>query len=163
MTVGSPLSALQSAWQACTAHPDGQAAGVGIDLVEVEPLRRLVQSGGAAFLDTAWTPREQHDANGQPEGLARKWAAKEAVMKTLQRGIGDLDPLDIEIVTTDAGAPGVKLHRAARAAAWHKEIGQWHLSVTHEGGWAAAIAIALPRLPQRAGATITSPAGDLHG
>jgi holo-[acyl-carrier protein] synthase len=163
MTAGSPLGALQSAWQASTVGPNGPAAGVGIDLVEVEPLRQLVRSGGTAFLDTAWTSREQHDANGQPEGLAGKWAAKEAVMKTLQRGIGDLDPLDIEIVTTDVGAPGVKLHRAAQAAAWHKEIGQWHLSVTHEGGWAAAIAIALPRPVRRVGATITPGAGDHYG
>jgi holo-[acyl-carrier protein] synthase len=145
MTAGSPLGALRSAWQASATGSADQPAGVGIDLVEIEPLCQLMQSGGAAFLDAAWTLREQHDANGQPEGLAGKWAAKEAVMKTLQRGIGELDPLDVEIVTTQLGAPGVELHRAARAAARHKKIGQWHLSVTHEGGWAAAIAIASPR------------------
>jgi len=44
-------------------------------------------------------------------------------------------------------------------AARHKKIGQWHLSVTHEGGWAAAIAIASPRHIRSAGATITSPEG----
>jgi len=86
MTAGSPIGALRSAWQAGAAGSAAQPAGVGIDLVEVEPLRQLVESGGAAFLNAAWTAREQHDANGQPEGLAGKWAAKEAVMKTLQRG-----------------------------------------------------------------------------
>jgi holo-[acyl-carrier protein] synthase len=141
MTASSPLHALQSAWHA-SIGPMGQSAGVGIDLVEVEPLRQLVESGGPAFLHAAWTARERRDANGRPEGLAGKWAAKEAVMKALQRGIGEIGPLDVEIVTTPLGAPAVELHRAARAAARNRKIATWHVSVTHEGGWAAAIAIA---------------------
>jgi holo-[acyl-carrier protein] synthase len=141
MTTSSPVYALQSAWHAGIG-PVCHAAGVGIDLVEVEPLQQLLESGGRAFLDAAWTAREQRDANGQPEGLAGKWAAKEAVMKALQLGIGDMDPLDVEIITMPLGAPVVELHRAARAVAKDRKIETWHISVTHEGGWAAAIAIA---------------------
>lgn len=163
MTASSPLEAMWSAWHASAAASVGQPAGVGIDLVEVEPLRRLVESGGPAFLDAAWTVREQQDANGQPEGLAGKWAAKEAVMKTLQRGIGDMDPLDVEIVATQWGAPVVELHRAAQATARHKKIAHWHLSVTHEGGWAAAIAIASSRRIRGADAAIAPQGGENRG
>ena len=53
-----------------------------------------------------------------------------------------MDPRDVEIVTTPRGAPQVELHRSARAIAKRQRITTWHLSVTHEGGWAAAIAIA---------------------
>lgn len=141
MTAPPPIGALRAAWQASIKATE-QAGGVGIDLVEVEPLRQLLVSGGRAFLDAAWTAREQRDANRQAEGLAGKWAAKEAVMKALGHGIGDMDPRDVEIVTAPQGAPQVDLHRSARAVAKQHHITTWHLSVTHEGGWAAAIAIA---------------------
>src|SRR5262249_49745395 len=162
MSVGSPLSALQSAWRA-SAGPIGQAVGVGIDLVDGEPLRRRVAAGGSAFLDAAWTAREQRDANSQPEGLAGKWAAKEAVMKALQHGIGDLEPLDVEIVSTPLGAPAVQLRRTARAIARRRRIATWHVSVTHEGGWAAAIAIASQHRVQLADAAVMAQEGSHSG
>jgi holo-[acyl-carrier protein] synthase len=137
-----PIGALASAWQASIGAM-GQASGVGIDLVEVEPLRQLLAAGGRPFVDAAWTAREQRDTNRQPEALAGKWAAKEAVMKALQHGIGDMDPRDVEIVTTPIGAPRVELHRAARSIAKQNRITTWQVSVTHDGGWAAAIAIAV--------------------
>lgn len=140
MTAVSPVQALQSAWNECVEFAD-QAAGAGIDLVEVEPLRQLMEAGGKGFVDAAWTAREQREANHQPEGLAGKWAAKEAVMKVLKHGIGELDPRDVEIVTDHSGAPRVELHRGARTMAKQRKLINWHLSLTHEGGWAAAIAI----------------------
>jgi holo-[acyl-carrier protein] synthase len=141
VTSQPPIGALASVWQASIEAMD-QASGVGIDLVEVEPLRQLLAAGGRSFVDAAWTAREQRDTNRQAEALAGKWAAKEAVMKALQHGIGDLDPRDVEIVTTPIGAPRVELHRGALSIAKRHRITAWHLSVTHEGGWAAAIAIA---------------------
>lgn len=154
MTTTSPMRALQSAWQAII-EPVVVAAGAGIDLVEVEPLRQLIEAGGEGFLDAAWTAREQRDANGQAEGLAGKWAAKEATMKVLQRGIGDLDPRDVEIVTESSGAPRVELHRAARTIARRRRIATWHVSLTHEGGWAAAIVIASSLRTTLAGTAVT--------
>lgn len=162
MSADLPLSALQSAWHS-SIGPTGQVVGIGIDLVEVEPLRQLVESGGSAFLDFAWTAREQRDSNSQPEGLAGKWAAKEAVMKALQQGIGELEPLDVEIVTTPLGAPAVRLHRAARVMAKKRAIATWYVSVTHEGGWAAAIAIASQRHAQLTDAAVTVQEGSHDG
>lgn len=140
----SPRQALQAAWEASLGSI-GQAVGIGIDLVEVEPLRQLIEAGGSEFLDAAWTAEEQQETNAQAEGLAGKWAAKEAVMKALGHGIGDLGPLDVEIVCTPLGAPDVRLHRAARTIARNQKVGNWCISITHEGGWAAAIAIATLR------------------
>ena len=159
---GAPVGALQSTWQA-SIGPVGQAAGVGIDLVEVEPLRQLVEHGGSAFIEAAWTKREQRDANCLAEGLAGKWAAKEAVMKALQRGIGDMDPRDVEIVTNASGAPGVELHRKARVIAKSRRIAGWHVSVTHDGGWAVAIAVALSHRPKLADTVTTTLEGRNFG
>lgn len=162
MTTASPMQALQSAWQAAIELAD-QAAGAGIDLVEVEPLRQLVEAGDDTFVDAAWTDREQRDANGQPEGLAGKWAAKEAVMKVLQHGIGDIDPLDVEIITEPSGAPKVELHRGARTIARRRRITTWHVSLTHEGGWAAAIVIASSLRATLAPTAVTNHERRKHG
>lgn len=148
MTGTSPLAALQSVWRASVEIDDPPTA-IGIDLVEVEPLAQLVEAGGPFFANAAWTARERREANGQPEALAGKWAAKEAVMKALQRGLGDIDPKDIEIISNASGAPGVELHRSARSTAKSRQITAWTVSVTHEGGWAAAIALGSDRHNER--------------
>jgi holo-[acyl-carrier protein] synthase len=147
VTPESPVIALTCVWQS-SVMATGHAAGVGIDLVEVGPLRDLLVAGGQSFLDAVWTELEQQGANKQPLALAGKWAAKEAVMKALQHGIGEMEPLDVEIVTTAVGAPQVQLYRAARTIAERLQVMSWHLSVTHEGNWAAAIAVASLLPPQ---------------
>ena len=92
--------------------------GVGIDLVEVEPLRQLRRVGGRSFVDAAWTaPESSETPTANRKALAGKWAAKEAVMKALQHGIGDIDPRDVEIVASRLAHLEVELHRAARAIA----------------------------------------------
>ena len=69
------------------------------------------------------------------ESLAGLWAAKEAVLKALGTGIAF--PLrDIEIGHTPSGQPTVLLHGQARELG-----GSFMVSVTHENGMAAAVAI----------------------
>lgn len=138
---GSPIAAIETAWSAA-AGSFGATAGVGLDVVETAALENLITAGGAAFLDAAWSTREQHDADGAAERLAVRWAAKEAVMKALQCGLGDLEPLDIEIRTSADGSPSVVLHGNARAAASALDVKGWHVSLCHEQGWAVAIAVA---------------------
>lgn len=144
----TPVAAVASAWNASTASITSATAtaGAGIDLVEMATFTSLHATGGRAFLDNGWTRAEQRDAQGSPERLAARWAAKEAVMKALRCGLGDLDPLDIEILTETDGAPRVVLQRNALVAANALAVARWHLSLCHEDGWAAAIVIA-ERLP----------------
>lgn len=144
----SPLAAIRSAWSA-VAGADGTTGGIGIDVVDTEPLRELIAAGGAVFVDSAWSATEQHDAEGSIERLATRWAAKEAVMKALRCGLGDIGPLDIEIRTGDDGAPDVVLHGNARDAAISRGLHRWHISMCHEQGWAVAIAIAEQALSTR--------------
>jgi holo-[acyl-carrier protein] synthase len=162
VTATSPLSALQSVWSDAL-EAVGSTIGVGIDLVEVVPVRELIDAGGSAFVDAAWSRGEQTEANGQAEVLAGKWAVKEAVMKALQHGIGELDPCDIEVLTTDAGAPRIELHQAARTFALDRKIAAWHVSLTHEEGWAAAIVIASPRHLWVADGFDTTEGGGING
>lgn len=140
----TPVTVLASAWNASLGaiSSDAATAGAGIDLVNMASFAILHETGGRAFLENGWTDAEQRDAQGSLERLAARWAAKEAVMKSLQRGLGDLDPLDIEILTESGGAPRVVLHRSALAAASALGIARWHVSLCHEEGWAAALAVA---------------------
>lgn len=138
---GSPLTAIRSAWSASVGSL-GAIAGAGIDLVESSAFAALLATGGSAFVDNGWSSREQHDAEGSEERLAVRWAAKEAVMKALHCGLGDLDPLDIEILNDPDGAPRVVLHRNALSSESMLQIKDWHLTLCHEDGWAVAIAIA---------------------
>ena len=125
--------------------PSSEIAGIGVDLVDVEVMEGLLTSGKQPFLDTGWTDTEQRDTDGESEGLAARWAAKEAVMKALERGLGDVDPLDIEITCGSSGAPEVQLRDSAAKAADLAGVERLHVSMSHEQGWAVAFAVALPR------------------
>ncbi len=150
----TPVAVLAAAWNASLPLITSAAAtaGAGIDLVNLAAFASLYQTGGQAFLENGWTNAEQHDAQGSLERLAARWAAKEAVMKALRCGLGDLDPLDIEVLTELDGAPRVVLHRNALAAATALGVARWHVSLCHEDGWAAALAIA-ERSPATSGPT----------
>lgn len=145
----TPIAALASVWSAAVSSADssGSTLGAGFDLVNLKSFAALHESGGSAFLEAGWTASERADAEGSSERLAARWAAKEAVMKALRRGLGDVDPLDVEILTASSGAPLVVLHRSALQVANALGVAEWHISMCHEEGWAAALAIAERVLP----------------
>ncbi len=120
----------------------GDIEGVGLDLVDVTLMRDLLADGGDEFLLANWTVTERSDSRNDPARLAGRWAAKEAVMKSLGAGIGEIDPIDIEIVTLASGAPMVVLRARAAEVAREQYLTVCLVSITHEDGWAAAIAIA---------------------
>ena len=136
----SPLPAVRAAVEQLLGEP----VGVGIDLVDIDVLRALVDDGGPTFVDAYWTSTEQAITEGDVTRLAGRWAAKEAVMKSMSFGVGEVDPIDIEIDATASGAPQVVLHAEAADHARTLGIGACLVSITHEAAWAAAIAIALP-------------------
>jgi holo-[acyl-carrier protein] synthase len=120
--------------------------GVGIDVIEVERMRKTVDRHGSRFLDHVFAPSELDRA---PEGpaaaayFAGRWAAKEAVSKALGTGIGrDCAWTDIRILRDPTGKPLVDLHGAGAATAARLCIHHVHLSISHTGGLACATAVA---------------------
>src|SRR5688500_1864409 len=67
---------------------------VGLDLVEIDRIKRILERHGERFLTRVYTEREILDSEGRTESLAARFAAKEAVMKAL--GTGAMDFRDIE-------------------------------------------------------------------
>ena len=139
----SPAVALADAFETSVLTKGyADIVGVGVDVVSVPRLSRLVAEGGRAFLDRCWTPDECTEADGDPERFATRWAAKEAVMKCLGLGISELDPRDIEVVSSESGVPSVVLRGSAGKRARSLGISKSHVSASHESGWAVAIAVA---------------------
>jgi holo-[acyl-carrier protein] synthase len=122
----------------------GGVVGVGVDLCEVERMRRtLARTPG--FADRVYTEAEQDYCRRRrdpAERFAARFAAKEAVLKALGAGIGSCSLRDIEVVRAESGAPSLVLHGRAAALAADRGVTAWHLSLTHTATLAEAIAIA---------------------
>jgi holo-[acyl-carrier protein] synthase len=111
------------------------AAGIGIDLVEIERVERALERR-PRLADRLFTPAEMAYARERARPgrhLAARFAAKEAVIKALGQGV----PLrEIEV---EAGEPPqVQLHGRAAEVAGDSDIA---ISLTHSRENAAAVAI----------------------
>ncbi len=76
-------------------------------------------------------------------GLAARFAAKEAVMKALGVGLGAFAFRDVEVVRAPSGAPSLRLTGRAADLAARRGVTSWHVSLTHSGLVAEAVAVAL--------------------
>ena len=110
--------------------------GVGVDVVEVARLGRSLERT-PALLDRLFTTAEQKVE--KLESLAARFAAKEAVAKVL--GAPGLAWVDAEVVRLENGAPTLVLHGDALAHATSMGISRWHVSLSHDGGFATAFVI----------------------
>ncbi len=117
--------------------------GLGMDLVSVERIaRQLALPTADRFLKRVFTPGEQSFCDrfrDRANRYAARFAAKEATSKALgvPAGIGFLD---VEVVRGE-GAPRLVLAGAAARAAATLGATKVHLTLTHDGGMAAAAVI----------------------
>lgn len=118
--------------------------GIGIDLVELPRIARLHARHGEAFERRFCRPGERLERRGEAlvQHLGGLFAAKEAVLKALGTGWAQgLGLLQVEVARGDGGAPCVRLHGEAERRAAALGVGRIHLSITHERGHAAAVAV----------------------
>lgn len=119
--------------------------GVGVDLVDVARLERVLNRFGDRLLQKLFLPSELSHCSrkrSRAECLAATFAVKEAFLKALGTGLGKgIKWLDMEVVREQAKAPRLRL----RGRAWEilHEMGGKSLlvSISHEGGLAAAIVL----------------------
>ena len=121
--------------------------GIGVDLVENERMRAVLDRWGAHFKSRVFLPAEQCycEACGRPwQHYAGRFAVKEAVSKALGTGIGQpVGWLDIEVVRGASGAPAVQLHGGARKLACRRGAGRVLVSLAHTRNYAVAQAVLL--------------------
>ncbi len=119
--------------------------GVGTDLVEVDRVRAALERQPGLrtrlFTEAEWRYAARH-RDPHPH-LAARFAAKEAVMKALGRGMSSMGFAEIEVIRDESGAPSVLLHGAAAAIGAERGVAAWHLSLTHTDALAQAVAVAV--------------------
>lgn len=120
----------------------------GIDLVEVARIERALARHGDRFLERVYTPREVRAGRGRAPELAARFAAKEAVSKALGVGMRIMSPLgiaweDVETLNERSGKPYLVLSGRAQALADELGLTTWSVSLSHDGGIAAAVVVAL--------------------
>lgn len=116
----------------------------GVDLVDIDQTSTMLGGeAGANFRDTCWTTAEQNECGGRVDRLSTRWAAKEATMKALGMGFGDIDPLAVEVVTDEDGRPQLRLHGPAAERARRLGLTTWSVSLSHEGSMAIALVVAV--------------------
>jgi holo-[acyl-carrier protein] synthase len=117
----------------------------GVDLIEIERIRRAVDRHGDRFLTRVFTAAEVAQSCGRLESLAGKFAAKEAAAKALGTGVwrNGIGWLDFEVAKDpESGAPAVWLHRAAAERAAAMGLNDWALSISHDRSHAIAFVVA---------------------
>ncbi|NLG25216.1 MAG: holo-ACP synthase [Clostridiales bacterium] len=114
--------------------------GVGLDLCDVGRIGRALNN--PRFLQRIYTERERSQIErGGAQTAAGLFAAKEAVAKALGTGFSGFMPWDVEVARDDLGRPCAALSRGALARMEALGGRSVLVSITHSGGFAAAVAI----------------------
>lgn len=120
-------------------------SGLGTDVVEVSEMRSaLARRPGLRerlFTEAEWDYAQRH--RDPIPHLAARFAAKEAVMKSLGRGIGAMGFNEIEVRHLDGGAPVVTLTGRAAAVALEAGVDRFEISLTHTRTIAQATVLAV--------------------
>jgi holo-[acyl-carrier protein] synthase len=124
----------------------------GVDVIEISRIAAAVERWGQPMLDRVWTPTEQRFCRGRAPELAARFAAKEAISKTLGTGIRGIRWREMEILPDRRGKPLVFLHGGARERATAIRLTRWAVSLTHGRDLAIAFVVASGD-PPRNGAT----------
>jgi len=74
--------------------------------------------------------------------LAARFAAREAVMKSLGLGLGAFGFHDVWVERAESGAPSLMVTSAAAELAAAAGVARWHLSLTHSDLVAVAYVVA---------------------
>ncbi len=119
------------------------ARGVGVDVVDVARFA-LALERHPRIVERLFTEGERRDGRGRTERLAARFAAKEAVMKSLGVGLGSVPWRSIEVVKERSGQPRIVLHAAAAELAARRGVAEVLISLTHSDLSAIAVALAEP-------------------
>lgn len=125
--------------------PARSVIGIGNDLVDLDRFREVLERT-PTIVDRVFTEAEQRYARlrrDPTERFGARFAAKEATMKALGVGLGEVVMRDIEVVRAESGAPSLLLHGSAAAMAEERGVQRWLLTISHTDHLAQAIVVAL--------------------
>ena len=117
------------------------SVSVGVDIVEIERIKKAVSVYNDVFLTRVYTNTELNYCKNKPSRLAARFAAKEAVMKVLGIGALGMNWREIEVVSTENGPPEIQLYGKIKDKASVIGITGLSLSLSHEKKYAVACVI----------------------
>ena len=126
--------------------------GLGTDIIEVPRIGEMIERHGELFLQRVFTEQEIvycQERKAAIQHYAGRWAAKEAVMKTLGTGFTKgIGWTEIEVVSQRSGQPIIRLSGTTAHYAEGLGIDEILISISHCRAYATATAIAVQRLPR---------------
>ena len=121
--------------------------GNGVDIVEVNRIRKSIRKWGRHFLSKVFTLRELQyvqKKKNRYESLAARFATKEAVVKAFRERIDrPLSLRQIEVVNTKEGVPKIVLHApdGKGSLRLQKDVGEVVVSMSHSKSYAVGTAL----------------------
>jgi holo-[acyl-carrier protein] synthase len=119
--------------------------GTGVDVVEIERFRKVMERLKDRFIRRVFTEDEQQFCLSHRDPVphfAVRFAAKEALFKALGTGWArGVTWLDVEVRRERQDAPTMLLHGEAERLSAGKGANKVHLSLSHAEDWAVATVI----------------------
>ena len=117
--------------------------GIGVDLVSIEKIDESIKSD--AFKRKVFTPAEIKSCEAvvnKAERYAGKFAAKEAFMKAIGKGIRqEVWFTQIEILNHETGAPHIQVNGKAERIFLALGVKNIHISISHTDSMAVAMVV----------------------
>jgi holo-[acyl-carrier protein] synthase len=130
----------------------GNVVGIGTDIVECLRIANMIEKHEDIFIRKVFTPWEVEYCSGRKSAVqhyAGRWAAKEAILKSLGTGWAKgIKWTDIEIVNEMGGKPKAKLGGRAGELCLELGIDEVLISISHCRLFATAFATAVGNRPQ---------------
>lgn len=116
---------------------------IGTDIIEVDRIRKIIKKWGKRFIDRIFDEEEISKEKDIYLHLAGKFAAKEAIFKTLGAGWPQISYKDVQIKNDQiSGSPEVYLRGRAKLLADRQGITSILVSISHSSSYAISFAIA---------------------
>lgn len=115
---------------------------IGIDLVEIKRIEALMKN--TRFLNRLLGENEYvqlKERGFPPKSVAVNFCAKEAFLKSLGKGLGDINLTEIELLRQKSGQPYLKLSGKAFKLADDEHI-EFSVSATHTDNYASVVVLA---------------------
>lgn len=125
-------------------NPGGSVVGVGVDACDVQRMRDSLHRT-PSMRTRLFTDEELADLASRADpvpGLAARFAAREAVMKSMGLGLGAFGFHEVWVRLAASGEPSLVVTGAAARLAAERGIDTWHLSLTHTATVAIAMVVA---------------------
>jgi len=118
--------------------------GTGVDIIEVERIKKALDEWGDRFLARVFTQRELDYANTKKfshESLAARFACKESVLKAFGDTRTGIQLKEIEVLNDPKGKPEIVLHGEAKEFADKNRMDNIMVSMSHTSNYAISNAI----------------------